>query len=91
MFTTVVRQNWLFFGDQSEKTEFYYKDEIEGWIDEGHLWRFTTAWSRDQERKSTFNTDSRSMVQRCGNGLSAVRISTSAATSNTWPRTFTVR
>ena len=44
-------KNWLFFGDQSEKTEFYYKDEIEGWIDEGHLWRFTTAWSRDQEEK----------------------------------------
>jgi len=44
-------KNWLFFGDQSAKTEFYYKDEIESWIDEGHLWRFTTAWSRDQEEK----------------------------------------
>ena len=44
-------KNWLFFGDQSEKTEFYYKDEIESWIDEGHMWRFTTAWSRDQEEK----------------------------------------
>jgi sulfite reductase (NADPH) flavoprotein alpha-component len=44
-------KNWLFFGDQSEKTEFYYKDEIESWIDEGHLYRFTTAWSRDQEEK----------------------------------------
>jgi len=44
-------KNLLFFGDQSEKTEFYYKDEIESWIDEGHLYRFTTAWSRDQEEK----------------------------------------
>jgi len=44
-------KNWLFFGDQSEKTEFYYKDQIESWIDEGHLYRFTTAWSRDQEEK----------------------------------------
>ena len=44
-------KNWLFFGDQSAKTEFYYKDEIESWIDEGHLWRFTTAWSRDQAEK----------------------------------------
>ena len=44
-------KNWLFFGDQSEKTEFYYKDSIEGWLDEGHLYRFTTAWSRDQEEK----------------------------------------
>jgi len=44
-------KNWLFFGDQSEKTEFYYKDSIENWMDEGHLFRFTTAWSRDQEEK----------------------------------------
>ena len=44
-------KNWLFFGDQSSKTEFYYKDEIESWIDEGHLFRFTTAWSRDQKEK----------------------------------------
>lgn len=44
-------KNWLFFGDQSEKTEYYYKDQIESWIDEGHLYRFTTAWSRDQEEK----------------------------------------
>lgn len=44
-------KNWLFFGDQSAKTEFYYKDTIESWMDEGHLYRFTTAWSRDQEKK----------------------------------------
>ena len=44
-------RNWLFFGDQSEKTEYYYKDEIEGWLDGGHMYKFTTAWSRDQEEK----------------------------------------
>lgn len=44
-------KNWLFFGDQSSKTEYYYKDTIEGWVDEGHLYKFTTAWSRDQEEK----------------------------------------
>jgi sulfite reductase (NADPH) flavoprotein alpha-component len=44
-------KNWLFFGDQSAKTEFYYKDTIEGWMDEGHLYKFTTAWSRDQAEK----------------------------------------
>ena len=44
-------KNWLFFGDQSEKTEYYYKDEIESWIDSGQLYKFTTAWSRDQEEK----------------------------------------
>lgn len=44
-------RNWLFFGDQSEKTEYYYKDTIESWLDEGHLYQFTTAWSRDQAEK----------------------------------------
>jgi sulfite reductase (NADPH) flavoprotein alpha-component len=44
-------RNWLFFGDQSEKTEFYYKKQIEDWMDSGDLYRFTTAWSRDQEEK----------------------------------------
>ena len=44
-------KNWLFFGDQSSKTEFYYQESIENWLDEGHLYRFTTAWSRDQEKK----------------------------------------
>ena len=44
-------RNWLFFGDQSSKTEFYYKEQIESWLDEGHLYKFTTAWSRDQEEK----------------------------------------
>ena len=44
-------KNWLFFGDQSEKTEFYYKESIESWLDEGHLYEFTTAWSRDQAEK----------------------------------------
>ena len=44
-------KNWLFFGDQSAKTEFYYKDTIESWLDSGDLYRFTTAWSRDQAEK----------------------------------------
>ena len=44
-------RNWLFFGDQSQHTEYYYKEQIEGWMDSGDLYRFTTAWSRDQEEK----------------------------------------
>ena len=44
-------KNWLFFGDQSQKTEYYYKEEIEAWLENGNLWRYTTAWSRDQEYK----------------------------------------
>jgi sulfite reductase (NADPH) flavoprotein alpha-component len=44
-------KNWLFFGDQSEKTEFYYKEQIESWLNGGDLYKFTTAWSRDQAEK----------------------------------------
>ena len=44
-------KNWLFFGDQSEKTEFYYREQIEDWLNGGHLHKFTTAWSRDQAEK----------------------------------------
>ncbi|MDG1559300.1 MAG: hypothetical protein P8R03_07260, partial [Candidatus Poseidoniaceae archaeon] len=44
-------RNWLFFGDQSAKTEFYYKETIEEWMDSGNLYKFTTAWSRDQAEK----------------------------------------
>ena len=44
-------KNWLFFGDQHEATEYYYKSQIKGWLDNGVLHDFTTAWSRDQEEK----------------------------------------
>ena len=44
-------RNWLIFGDQSEHTEFYYKEQIEGWLENDTLHRFTTAWSRDQTEK----------------------------------------
>ena len=44
-------KNWLFFGDQHEATEYYYKSQIKGWLDNGVLHDFTTAWSRDQAEK----------------------------------------
>lgn len=44
-------RNWLFFGDQSHQTEYYYSEQIEEWIENGNLWRYTTAWSRDQAEK----------------------------------------
>ena len=48
-------KNWLFFGDQSAKTEFYYKDEIESWIDEGHLVS-PPRGPEIKQRKSTCST-----------------------------------
>ncbi len=44
-------KNWLFFGDQHEATEYYYKSQIEEWLSNGVLHEFTTAWSRDQAEK----------------------------------------
>ena len=44
-------KNWLIFGDQHEATEFYYRTQIETWLDNGVLDKFTTAWSRDQAEK----------------------------------------
>tara|TARA_B100000945_G_scaffold56066_1_gene41276 strand:- start:1442 stop:2749 length:1308 start_codon:yes stop_codon:yes gene_type:complete len=44
-------KNWLFFGDQHEATEYYYKDQIKSWLDNGTLFKYTTAWSRDQAEK----------------------------------------
>lgn len=50
-FDSASGRNWLFFGDQSHKTEYYYSDQIESWLQNGTLYRYTTAWSRDQAEK----------------------------------------
>ncbi|MFM2165808.1 MAG: sulfite reductase flavoprotein alpha-component CysI [Verrucomicrobiota bacterium] len=42
---------WLFFGEVSEKSCFFYKDEFEAWLADGTLSKLTTAWSRDQAEK----------------------------------------
>ncbi len=42
---------WLFFGEVSEKTCFFYKDQFEGYLADGTLAKLTTAWSRDQAEK----------------------------------------
>jgi len=42
---------WLFFGEQHEATEFFYRDEFEEALTSGLLDRMTTAFSRDQDYK----------------------------------------
>lgn len=42
---------WLFFGEVSEKSCFFYKDEFEAYLADGTLTKLTTAWSRDQAEK----------------------------------------
>jgi sulfite reductase (NADPH) flavoprotein alpha-component len=44
-------QNWLFFGEQHEATDFYYRDEVDTWRRTGHLDRVSLAFSRDQADK----------------------------------------
>ncbi len=43
--------NWLFFGEQREATDFYYREEIAAFQASGHLDRLDLAFSRDQRNK----------------------------------------
>jgi sulfite reductase (NADPH) flavoprotein alpha-component len=44
-------KNWLFFGEQRKKSDFFYQGEFEAFQKEGVLTRFDTAFSRDQAYK----------------------------------------
>ncbi len=44
-------RNWLIFGDWTESDHYYYREQIDGWVETGLLTRMTTAFSRDQEEK----------------------------------------
>ena len=44
-------KNWLFFGDQSQTTDFLYRKELESFRQDGYLTRLDTAFSRDQAEK----------------------------------------
>ncbi len=44
-------ENWLFFGEQREDTDFLYQHELLAWRQRGLLTRLDTAFSRDGEKK----------------------------------------
>ncbi|MGE6384874.1 molybdopterin-dependent oxidoreductase [Pseudomonas sp. NPDC078416] len=44
-------RNWLFFGEQHQATDFYYRDELQGMQQDGLLTRLSLAFSRDQTEK----------------------------------------
>ncbi|MGO1948989.1 MAG: molybdopterin-dependent oxidoreductase [Mycobacteriaceae bacterium] len=44
-------ENWLFFGDRHEATDFLYRDELTGMHNSGVLTRLDLAFSRDQAEK----------------------------------------
>ncbi|QHC22980.1 bifunctional nitrate reductase/sulfite reductase flavoprotein subunit alpha [Streptomyces sp. GS7] len=43
--------NWLFFGEQRQATDFYYREDLETYQASGHLDRLDLAFSRDQRNK----------------------------------------
>ncbi len=49
--TGAAGKNWLFFGEQREKSDFLYRDEFQQLQADGVLTRFDTAFSRDQPHK----------------------------------------
>ena len=49
--TVAKGKAWLFFGEVSESSCYFYKDEFEGYLADGTLSKLTTAWSRDQAEK----------------------------------------
>jgi sulfite reductase (NADPH) flavoprotein alpha-component len=44
-------KNWLFFGEQHEASDFYYRDELQKMQQDGLLHSLSTAFSRDQKQK----------------------------------------
>ena len=42
---------WLFFGEVSSKTDFFYEEEFNNYLKSGVLTKLTTAFSRDQPEK----------------------------------------
>jgi sulfite reductase (NADPH) flavoprotein alpha-component len=49
--TNAKGKAWLFFGEVSSKSCFFYKDEFEAYLADGTLTKLSTAWSRDQAEK----------------------------------------
>lgn len=46
-----IGRNWLFFGEQHETSDFYYRDELLAMREDGFLTRLDVAFSRDQRQK----------------------------------------
>ena len=49
--TGATGENWLFFGDRSQKTDYLYGEEWESYQKDGILNELDLAWSRDQAEK----------------------------------------
>lgn len=49
--TNAKGKAWLFFGEVSAKSCYFYKDEFDAYLTDGTLTKLSTAWSRDQVEK----------------------------------------
>ena len=49
--TQAKGDNWLFFGDRTEKDDLIYREELQAWQKSGLLSKLDLAFSRDQEQK----------------------------------------
>ena len=49
--TNAKGKAWLFFGEVSAKSCYFYKEEFEAYLADGTLTKLSTAWSRDQAEK----------------------------------------
>jgi len=49
--TGATGRAWLFFGHQREAQDFFYRDELDGFLRDGTLTRLSLAWSRDGASK----------------------------------------
>lgn len=49
--TNAKGKAWLFFGEVSAKSCYFYKDEFDAYLADGTLAKLSTAWSRDQAEK----------------------------------------
>ncbi|MBP8184663.1 MAG: sulfite reductase flavoprotein subunit alpha [Pseudomonas sp.] len=45
------QRNWLLFGERHAAHDFYWRDELQGWLASGDLARLDLAFSRDQPSK----------------------------------------
>jgi sulfite reductase (NADPH) flavoprotein alpha-component len=44
-------QNWLIFGERNAASDFYFKDELYDWRNQGFIAKLDTAFSRDQAER----------------------------------------
>ena len=44
-------RNWLFFGERHAENGFYYREELEGFLEQGCLTHLHMAFSRDQDQR----------------------------------------